>query len=66
MSKKRSKRYGGWSSAYGALGFLIAVGLSQAGYLPKSEIPLIAEGVGTVAGGFAGICHAWFTDKDES
>jgi hypothetical protein len=62
MSKKQ--RYGGFSTAYGAAGLLLAYGLALAGVVPESDIPFLAEASGTVIGALGGLLHARLTDSD--
>lgn len=59
MSKKR---YGSYSSAYGAAALLLTYALVQAGVVPKSDVPLITEAAGTLLGAIGGLVHARLTD----
>jgi hypothetical protein len=63
MSSKK-KRYGSYSSAYGAAALLLTYALVRAGIVPKSDVPLITEAAGTVLGAIGGLLHARLTDSD--
>jgi hypothetical protein len=62
MSNSKKRRYGGYSTAYGAAGLLAAYALAMAGVVPESDIPFLAEAIGTVIGAFAGCVHAYITE----
>jgi hypothetical protein len=61
MSKSK-QRYGGYSTAYGAAGLLIAYTLAMTGLVPEGDIPFLAEAIGTVLGALAGLLHAHLTE----
>jgi hypothetical protein len=61
MSKSK-RRYGGYSTAYGAAGLLAAYALAMTGMVPESDVPFLAEAIGTVLGAFAGCVHAYIAE----
>lgn len=60
----RSKRYGSYSSAWGAAALVLTYALVQLEWIPVSDAPLLQGAVSTVLGSLAGLAHAWITDTE--